>query len=136
GPVGRRRPRGLGEADVQGCGRRGLEALARVRGHGRADVRRRPPRCRRCAALRGARAARAEGRPAERMTDLAPNMPEVVAEVRGLFERYEQALIDKDVEVLDNTFWNSPHTIRYALQEHGYGFDEIHAARVARPPGP
>ena len=70
------------------------------------------------------------------MTDLAPNMPEVVAEVRGLFERYEQALIDKDVEVLDNTFWNSPHTIRYALQEHGYGFDEIHAARVARPPGP
>jgi hypothetical protein len=67
---------------------------------------------------------------------LAVNLPEVVAEVRALFERYEQALIDKDVAVLDATFWNSPHTIRYALHEHGYGFDAIHAHRVARPPGP
>ncbi|CEJ14676.1 hypothetical protein BN1110_05010 [bacterium YEK0313] len=70
------------------------------------------------------------------MTDLTPNLPEVVAEIRSLFERYEQALIDKDVDVLDATFWNSPHTIRYALHENGYGFDAIHAHRVARPPGP
>ena len=70
------------------------------------------------------------------MTDLTPNIPEVVAEVRALFERYEQALIDKAVEVLDATFWDSPHTIRYALHENGYGFDAIHAHRVARPPGP
>jgi hypothetical protein len=68
--------------------------------------------------------------------DLTPNLPDVVAEVRALFERYEQALIDKNVEVLDATFWNSPHTIRYAYTENGYGFDEIHAHRVARPPGP
>jgi hypothetical protein len=67
---------------------------------------------------------------------LAVNLPEVVAEVRALFERYEQALIDKEVDVLDATFWNSPHTIRYALHENGYGFDAIHAHRVARPPGP
>ena len=70
------------------------------------------------------------------MTDLTPNLPEVVAEVRARFERYEQALIDKDVAVLDATFWDSPHTIRYAMNEHGYGFAEIHAHRVARPPGP
>jgi hypothetical protein len=70
------------------------------------------------------------------MTDVTPNLPEVVAEVRELFERYEQALVDKDVAALDATFWNSPHTIRYAFREHGYGFDEIHALRVARPPGP
>lgn len=70
------------------------------------------------------------------MTDLTPNLPEVVAEVSALFEAYEQALIDKNVDVLDATFWNSPHTIRYALHENGYGFDEIHAHRVARPPGP
>ena len=38
------------------------------------------------------------------MTDLTPNLPEVVAEVRALFERYEQALMDKTVEVLDATF--------------------------------
>ena len=70
------------------------------------------------------------------MTDLTPNRPEVVAEVRALFERYEQALIDKDVAVLDATFWDSPHTIRYAFNENGYGFADIHAHRVARRPGP
>ncbi|MDP3474737.1 oxalurate catabolism protein HpxZ [Hydrogenophaga sp.] len=70
------------------------------------------------------------------MSDFTPNLPEVVAEVSALFEAYEQALIDKNVDVLDATFWNSPHTIRYALHENGYGFAEIHAHRVARPPGP
>ena len=70
------------------------------------------------------------------MIDVTPNIPDVVAEVRELFERYEQALVDKDVAVLDATFWNSPYTIRYAFQENGYGFEEIHAHRVARPPGP
>ena len=70
------------------------------------------------------------------MMDVTPNIPEVVAEVRERFERYEQALIDKNVDVLDATFWDSPHTIRYAMNEHGYGFAQIHAHRVARPPGP
>ena len=64
------------------------------------------------------------------------NIPEVVEEVRALFERYEQALVHKDVAVLDDTFWNSPHTIRYAIHENGYGFDEIHAHRVRRARGP
>jgi Protein of unknown function (DUF3225) len=70
------------------------------------------------------------------MSGLTPNLPEVVAEIRALFERYEQALVDKNVEVLDATFWDSPYTIRYAMNENGYGFAEIHAHRVARPPGP
>lgn len=70
------------------------------------------------------------------MTDKTPNIPEVVEEVRVLFEAYEQALVDKDVDTLDATFWNSPHTIRYAMHEMGYGFDAIHAFRVARKPGP
>jgi hypothetical protein len=64
------------------------------------------------------------------------NIPEVVEEIRALFERYEQALIDTDVEVLDATFWNAPHAVRYAIHENGYGFDEIHAHRIRRPPGP
>jgi hypothetical protein len=68
--------------------------------------------------------------------DFAINRPEVVAEVAAIFERYEQALIDKDVAVLDATFWDSPHTIRYALRENGYGFAAIHAARVATVPVP
>ncbi|NCX04075.1 MAG: DUF3225 domain-containing protein, partial [Betaproteobacteria bacterium] len=54
--------------------------------------------------------------------DQTANIPEVVEEVRELFERYEQALIDKNVDVLDNSFWNSPYTIRLAHHEHGYGF--------------
>ena len=68
--------------------------------------------------------------------DTEPNLPDVVAEVRALFERYEQALVDRDVDVLDATFWDSPHTIRYAFAEHGHGFAEIHAHRGARLPGP
>ena len=70
------------------------------------------------------------------MNDWTANLSEVVAEVRERFERYEQALIEKDLEVLDATFWNSPHTIRYAMHENGYGFDQIHQHRSARPPGP
>jgi hypothetical protein len=70
------------------------------------------------------------------MTDLTPNLPEVVAEVRQLFERYERALVEGDVEALDRAFWDSPHTIRYAFHENGYGFAEIHGHRVRRPPGP
>ena len=70
------------------------------------------------------------------MSDLTENIPQVVEEMRARFERYEQALVDKDVAVLDDTFWRSPHTIRLAVGEHGYGFDAIHAHRVARAPGP
>ena len=70
------------------------------------------------------------------MSDLTPNIPDVVAEVRERFERYERALADKDVDVLDDTFWESPYTVRLAMNEHGYGFDAIHAHRVRRPPGP
>lgn len=70
------------------------------------------------------------------MSDLTPNIPEVIAEISALFERYEQALIDKDVDVLDASFWDSPYTIRYALHENGYGYAAIHGHRVARPPGP
>jgi len=70
------------------------------------------------------------------MTDRTPNIPEVVAEVRELFEGYERALADGDIDVLDRTFWNSPHTVRYSFREHGYGFDEIHAHRLRRSPGP
>jgi hypothetical protein len=63
------------------------------------------------------------------------NNPEVVKEVTELFERYEKAIADKNIEVLDATFWNSPHTVRYAMHEHGYGFNQIHDQRVARRKG-
>jgi len=61
------------------------------------------------------------------------NIPEVVAEVTAAFERYERALNDNDVSVLDESFWASPHTVRYGQAENLYGRDEILAFRKGRP---
>ena len=69
------------------------------------------------------------------MIDLTPNIPEVVAEVRDLSERYERALVEKNVDVMDDTYWNSPYTVRFGPSENGWGFDQIHAHRVRRPAG-
>jgi len=63
------------------------------------------------------------------------NLPEVLAEVTAAFARYEAALISNDVAVLDELFWNSPHTLRYGAGENLYGQDEILAFRKARPGG-
>jgi len=41
------------------------------------------------------------------------NNPEVVAEVTKAFMLYEKALTTNDVDMIDNLFWNSPHTLRY-----------------------
>lgn len=60
--------------------------------------------------------------------------PEVVAEVRQVFERYEQALVSNDVAVLDETFRDDPRTIRYGATEILYGFADIAAFRAARSP--
>ncbi|MCD0502022.1 oxalurate catabolism protein HpxZ [Bordetella petrii] len=61
------------------------------------------------------------------------NLPEVVAEVQVQFARYEAALTGNDVAVLDELFWNSPHTLRYGATENLYGYAEIQAFRAARP---
>jgi hypothetical protein len=60
------------------------------------------------------------------------NIPDVLAEVTAAFERYERALNANDVKVLDETFWASPHTVRYGLAENLYGRDEILAFRRGR----
>ena len=45
------------------------------------------------------------------------DLPEVVAEVRAAFDRYEKALVTNDVATLDATFHNDPRTIRYGIGE-------------------
>jgi hypothetical protein len=60
------------------------------------------------------------------------DLPEVVAEVRAEFERYERALMSNDVATLDSTFRNDPRTIRYGGGENLYGYAEIEAFRAAR----
>lgn len=62
------------------------------------------------------------------------NLPEVVAEVRVVCDRYEHALVTNDVAVLDELFWNSPHTVRYGDGENLYGAAEIKAYRASLPP--
>ncbi|CUR70194.1 oxalurate catabolism protein HpxZ [Achromobacter xylosoxidans] len=62
------------------------------------------------------------------------NLPDVVAEVTVAFARYEVALVGNQVEVLDELFWNSPHTLRYGAAENLYGYDAIRAFRAGRSP--
>jgi Protein of unknown function (DUF3225) len=61
------------------------------------------------------------------------NLPDVLAEVQAVFTRYEDALVNNRVDVLDELFWASPHTVRYGAAENLYGIDEIRAFRNARP---
>ncbi len=61
------------------------------------------------------------------------DLPEVVAEVREAFERYEQALLANDVAALDAMFHDDARTIRYGAAENLYGFAEIAAFRAGRP---
>jgi hypothetical protein len=61
------------------------------------------------------------------------NRPDVLAEVMVAFARYEDALVNNNVAVLDELFWNSPHTLRYGVGENLYGFAAIQAFRAARP---
>jgi len=65
--------------------------------------------------------------------ELAINLPDVVAEVQAVFARYEDALVLNKVEVLDELFWDSPHTLRYGATENLYGYAQIQAFRAARP---
>ena len=61
------------------------------------------------------------------------NLPEIVAEVTVQFERYEDALVNNKIDVLDELFWNSLHTLRYGATENLYGFQAIQAFRAGRP---
>lgn len=62
------------------------------------------------------------------------DLPEVVAEVREAFGRYEQALVSNDVPALNEFFHDDARTIRYGAGEILYGYDEIKAFRAARSP--
>jgi hypothetical protein len=62
------------------------------------------------------------------------DLPEVVAEVRAAFERYEAALVSNDVAALDALFRRDARTIRYGVAENLYGHEEVAAFRAARSP--
>ncbi|MEY3252742.1 MAG: hypothetical protein RL227_1715 [Pseudomonadota bacterium] len=61
------------------------------------------------------------------------NLPGPHAELSAAFVRYEDALVHNQVEVLDELFWASPHTVRYGVGECLHGIEAIRAFRAARP---
>ncbi|MCX5395541.1 oxalurate catabolism protein HpxZ [Streptomyces sp. NBC_00102] len=63
----------------------------------------------------------------------AVNLPGTVAEVRALADAYEAALTGNDVPVLEELFWDAPHTVRVGAGEELFGTEEIAAFRRARP---
>ena len=68
-------------------------------------------------------------------TNLEIDLPQVVAEVKAAYDRYNQAVNANNVAVLDASFRNDPRTIRYGNAENLYGYKEIEAYRAAvRPP--
>jgi hypothetical protein len=62
------------------------------------------------------------------------DLPEVVAEVKAAFDRYEKALVSNDVATLDALFHDDRRTVRYGAAENLYGYAEIEAFRAARSP--
>ena len=62
--------------------------------------------------------------------------PDVVAQVRAAFARYERALVDGDVAVLTELFWDDPRCVRYGVADRQQGAAEIAAWRRAHPSVP
>ena len=65
--------------------------------------------------------------------NLPINIPEVLAEVTAVFARYEDALVNNRIDVLDELFWASERTVRYGGGENLVGIEAIRAFRNARP---
>jgi hypothetical protein len=62
------------------------------------------------------------------------DLPDVLAEVTAHFARYETALVNNDVAILDELFRNDPRTLRYGIGENLYGYEAIMMFRAARSP--
>ena len=62
------------------------------------------------------------------------DLPDVVAEVKAAFARYEAALVSNDVATLDALFRDDPRTLRYGGGENLYGYAAIRAFRAGRSP--
>ena len=61
--------------------------------------------------------------------------PGVVAEITAQFARYERALVDNDVAVLDAMFWPDARTIRYGIADIQHGMAEVAAFRLTQAGG-
>ena len=60
------------------------------------------------------------------------NQPQILAEVTHQFNRYQQAILDNELSVLNELFWNNTLTLRYGIGENLYGHATIAAYRGTR----
>ncbi|MEJ6486239.1 oxalurate catabolism protein HpxZ [Nostoc punctiforme UO1] len=61
------------------------------------------------------------------------NDPTVLAEITDLYLKYEEALSNNNLEVMDSLFWHAPEVVRFGITENLYGSDEIRNFRQNRP---
>lgn len=59
--------------------------------------------------------------------------PAVLAELRAVFDAYEQALMSNDVAALNAFFWQDERTTRYGIADRQWGIAELEAYRAATP---
>jgi Protein of unknown function (DUF3225) len=62
------------------------------------------------------------------------DLPEVIAEVKAVYDAYNQALNSGNLAVLNGTFRNDERTIRYGGAENLYGYKAIEGFRAAARP--
>ncbi len=65
---------------------------------------------------------------------MAVDLPDVVAEVKAAYDRYNDAVNSGNIAVLNSTFRDDPRTIRYGQGENLYGYKEIEGFRAAARP--
>jgi hypothetical protein len=63
------------------------------------------------------------------------NLPDVVAEVTAAFLKYQRAVDTNDAGVMNELFWDSPSTLRYAPNGTLLGYAAIAAFRTGRSGG-
>lgn len=61
------------------------------------------------------------------------NDPALVAELTQLYLKYEAALMENNLTVLDELFWESPDVVRLGATENLYGIAAIRQFRRDRP---
>ncbi|MEH2463894.1 oxalurate catabolism protein HpxZ [Nostoc sp.] len=61
------------------------------------------------------------------------NDPTVVTEVSDLYLKYEEALCNNNLEMMDRLFWDAAEVVRFGITENLYGGDEIRNFRQNRP---
>jgi hypothetical protein len=71
--------------------------------------------------------------PASQPINLVIDSPGAATGLAHAFDRYEDALINNKVDVLDELFWNDGRTLRYGARENLFGHAEIASFRAGRP---